>query len=129
MTETIKSIEEVEGYIDDNGGWDGYLVETSERKIRLLVDNGASCCENWGMVASEDDLGYFLGAELLRIDWTGPDLVKLVDVDPYDGDVMFVDFVTSVGVLQLAVYNAHNGYYGHYAKLVIDGEAVHEDTI
>ncbi len=134
MTETIKTISTVYGYRDaDWQTWDGYLVETSERKIRLLVDGGQNCCEDFGMItAAEDEIGYFIGAKLLRIDWTGPELTKHKDVEAIDleeGAVMFVDFVTNRGTLQLAVYNAHNGYYGHEAKLVIDGESVHEETL
>ena len=134
MTETIKTISTVYGYRDaDWQTWDGYLVETSERKIRLLVDSTQDCCEAWGMVtAAEDEPGYFIGAKLVRIDWTGTDLTKhedVADLDLDEGGVMFVDFVTNRGTLQLAVYNSHNGYYGHYAKLVIDGAAVLEETL
>jgi hypothetical protein len=124
--ETIMAVDEVTGFKHDGDNtWDGFKVTTDKRVILLLVGDGQSCCEDWGMVASEDDVTSFMGAKLLRINWTNPALSKKLDVDAItvdEGQVMFVDFETSQGVLQLAVYNCHNGYYGHAAILVIDGD-------
>ncbi len=130
--ETIMAIDEVECFKHGDHTWDGFKVTTNKRVILLLVADGQNCCEVWGMVASEDDVTSFIGAKLLCINWTGKDLVKrgYVDkIDYCDGDVMFVDFETSQGVLQLAVYNCHNGYYGHVAILVIDGDQKLEEHL
>lgn len=44
----------------------------------------------------------------------------------YDGDVLFVDLITSEGVLQFVAYNAHNGEYGHHA--VVISNQIHYET-
>ena len=140
--ETIKSIKEVynfsiepvTGSNGDNGSrlgilqmlsivtgayseYDGYEISTDENQYYVLINNGQSCCENWGYLSSDDNLDYFVGAELIEVKLT--DVVlnqKVVEESNYYGDgdgIQFVDFVTDKGVLQLAVYNSHNGYYGH----------------
>ena len=97
--------------------YDGYEISTDENQYYVLINNGQSCCENWGYLSSDDNLDYFVGAELIEVKLT--DVVlnqKVVEESNYYGDgdgIQFVDFVTDKGVLQLAVYNSHNGYYGH----------------
>ena len=64
----------------------------------------------------------FIGAELLDIKVVDTALnVESVKKElPYGhdgGDTMFVNLETDKGTLQLAVYNDHNGYYGHSAIL------------
>ena len=128
------SIEPVTGSNGDNGSrlgilqmlsivtgayseYDGYEISTDENQYYVLINNGQSCCENWGYLSSDDNLDYFVGAELIEVKLT--DVVlnqKVVEESNYYGDgdgIQFVDFVTDKGVLQLAVYNSHNGYYGH----------------
>jgi hypothetical protein len=46
-----------------------------------------------------------------------------------EGGIQFVDFVTDKGVFQLAVYNAHNGYYGHGILVAKDDEILLNDTL
>lgn len=112
---------------------DGYKVETERETFHVLIDNGQSCCESWGYFASEDDLNPFIGSELLEIELTDTVLSKqkLEESDYYDGDggIQFVDFKTSAGTFQLAVYNGHNGYYGHGIIVARDSEIILEDTL
>jgi hypothetical protein len=112
MAEVIKKIEE----IDDN--WEGFQVHTSDRVIRVVIDNDQSCCESWGHLASEDDLQQFVGAELLGVE--SVDTAMNTKTDPGDideGTVSFVNFNTNRGKFQLAVYDSHNGYYGHSVEI------------
>lgn len=133
--EIIKSIEEVEGVeLEDGDQWgpstyDGYKVVTSERELFIVVNDFQGCCESWGMVSSEDDTQSFVGAELLQMNWVDVARKKHFDVDVYDGEVMFIDLETSKGLLQLAVYNCHNGYYGHTAFIKIGNDVVMSDCI
>lgn len=118
----------------------GFQIETTEQVITLAIDDESSCCEHWGYFLTEDDTEKFVGAELrgVRItdtnrstrqffrgwgnepiggstgeyDWNDD---KQVSVD--GGDVLFVDIETDRGVLQFVAYNAHNGYYGHEARV------------
>lgn len=123
--EKILEINEVEDVKVDGeyGSYDGYEVVTDKQKIRLLIDNGQNCCEDWGYFISEDDLEDFIDSNLLEIKLTDTALntEKYKESIGYgldDGDVMFVDLVTDNGSLQFAAYNVHNGYYGHEALVV-----------
>jgi hypothetical protein len=126
MKEKILSVHEVR-----QKGWDGYLIKTTKQEIKLLIDNEQCCCESWGYFLSEDDFEDFIGAELLDIKLTDTELKKglfkkecrlpySIDMESelFSGGIMFVDLVTSKGVLQFTAYNVHNGYYGHDAKIV-----------
>ena len=134
MPETITAIDPLELPHDyDAHRWSdeaGFRVTTTEQQIDLLITDEQSCCESWGYFLTEDDTTKFIGAELrgVRItdtnrstkqfapsfdgDYDNPDKVWLSD-----GDVMFVDIETDRGILQFVAYNAHNGYYGHTARV------------
>lgn len=158
MLGIIKSIEEVYNItikpsktIDGKGGrlglaqminavcgWvanmDGYKVETDKHVYYVLIDNGQSCCESWGYISSEDDYSQFINAKLLEVNLTDKALNKkyVEDSEYYDGTeggIQFVDFVTDRGVFQLAVYNAHNGYYGHGILIAKDNEVLLEEVL
>ena len=94
----------------------GYVVKTEEGDIKLLINNGQSCCEDWGYYWSSDTFEDFIGEDLLSIDLVDNALVKTSDV-PLDalnaGGALFINLNTSFGVLQFVMYNSHNGYYGH----------------
>jgi len=114
--ETILKIEET-----TFEGKDGFVITTSEQQIRLGIDNGQCCCENWGYFMSEDDTSDFIGAKLIDVKITDT-LLKPNDEfdvnDMYEGDVMFVNVETDKGLLQFVAYNEHNGYYGHEACVI-----------
>lgn len=107
----------------------GYAIHTkygrAEPVVYLAIDSYQSCCENWGYFMSNDDLEYFVGAELLKVkitstakDTTIIGLDNRINGYLDGGDVMFVDLETNRGVLQFTAYNAHNGYYGHSAYII-----------
>ena len=114
----------------------GYIITTTEQVIKLLIDDEGQCCENWGYFMSEDDINDFVGADLLDIKITDTELREglleqhELDVNDrwFEGGVMFVDIITSNGVLQFVAYNEHNGYYGHEAK-VISKHLNHEEYL
>lgn len=112
---------------------DGYKIETENHTYYVLIDNGQSCCENWGYFSSEDDLSLFIGNDLIEVRLTDTALNQIVvDKSGYyedAGGIQFVDFVTDKGVFQLAVYNAHNGYYGHGIIVAKDEEILLNDTL
>lgn len=118
MNEKIVSIEEI---LDMGEKWckqDGFRITTNHQKIELLIDSDQQCCENWGYFLSEDDIQRFVGADLLGVTVTDTERNKEKHVELYEGDALFVDIETSVGVLQFVAYNEHNGYYGHRATVV-----------
>lgn len=112
---------------------DGYRVETDQHIFHVLIDNYQSCCESWGYLSSEDDFQQFIDAELLEVRLTDTALKqKVVDESDYYNDaggIQFVDFVTDRGIFQLAVYNGHNGYYGHGIVVAKDSEVLLSDTL
>lgn len=124
--EKIKAIREVHGLKvapNDYTTFEGFEIETSQQKIHVLVADQGNCCESWGHVSTPDDLKEFLGANLRKIEVVDTALNKKEwdTQHPYgldEGGVIFVNFETSRGLFQLAVYNSHNGCYGHTAKLI-----------
>ena len=110
---------------------DGYKVTTKDHAFLVLIDNGQSCCESWGYMASEDKLDDFIGANLREVTLTDTALktMKMDDVYIGDGGIQFVNFETSRGTLQLAVYNGHNGYYGHGIIVAIDDKIICDNTL
>lgn len=121
------------GNISGVSDMDGYKVTTNKHTVQVLIDNGQSCCENWGYFASEDDLSSFIGSELREVNLTDTALntSKVEESGYYDdgGGIQFVDFVTSQGTFQLAVYNAHNGYYGHGIVVARDNDILLTETV
>ncbi len=121
--EIIESIEELNGHKFDEdhySSYDGFKVKTNKQEIYMVINNGQSCCEDWGSIIVNDDDKYFLGAELTSIekvdDSLNPNKISSNSGDEYwsnEKNIMFININTNKGTLQLAVYNQHNGYYSH----------------
>lgn len=129
----IKNIEVITNLKLDYSEMDGYKIETDQHTFHVLIDSYQDCCEIWGYFSSEDDLKSFAGAELREVNLTDKALntKELEDSGYYDGEggIQFVDFVTDKGILQLAVYNGHNGYYGHGILVVKDDKILLSKTL
>jgi len=126
--EKIKSIKEAEFTAKAASGsyevdYSGFIVTTDKQEIKVGIENEQLCCEAWGYIISEDNLEDFVGAVLAEVYLTDTALKTYEDL-PEEGDLfhlsdcMFVNFVTSAGLLQFVAYNEHNGYYGHDAVVV-----------
>jgi hypothetical protein len=126
--------------------YEGYKIITTLHEYFILISSFQECCESWGYFVSEDDVSDFIGKELDEIVLTNTELeTKRLGDNPYvkalkdDGgwnytkeasEIQFVDFKFSDGcVLQFAVYNAHNGYYGHPIYVVKDGKTIFEGEL
>ena len=129
--ETILKIKEIDNWKenkDDCQGFDGWKIKTNKQNIKLLISNEQCCCEGFGIISTEDNLKDFIGAELFGISTTDTDLrTELIknneDLQYMDeGDFIFINFKTSKGDFQLAVYNSHNGYYGHTVLIKMNGK-------
>lgn len=120
MSNKIQSIEEIKDYKPESEYWgyDGYAIKTEGDSIYILISNMQSCCESWGYLASDDKFEQYIDAELLKLEVVSEDKA-IIDVgDMYEGGAIFVNVETSLGLLQFAVYNAHNGYYGHTVRII-----------
>lgn len=96
----------------------GYEVVTDKQTIEIKIDNSHQCCETWGFFSTNDNISDFIGADLYDVYLTDGQYTKVLDEDGdelYGAETMFITLNTSRGPLQLAVYNDHNGYYGHTA--------------
>lgn len=120
----IKSVEDFDlGKPSDWYKYEGFIIKTESDLSYVLIDNCGQCCESWGYFEDNDeDLSYYVGAELLSMEVIDEDLInhKMIKayskdghIDVYDGGAVFVNVNTSKGSFQLSVYNSHNGYYGH----------------
>ena len=110
------------------GDMDGWIVTTDQQEIKIGIDNGQSCCEDWGYFSSEDNLEDYVGANLLSINLVDSALnvSKLEDLAYVDKEsCVFVNIETSVGTFQLTVYNEHNGYYSH--RVIVDSRQLEEE--
>lgn len=115
---------------------DGYRIKTSDAgDVLVCIDDGQSCCERYGYFSSDDDLNQYVGANLNDIELVDTALkvesLKENDLEyGFDGGgIQFVNFKTSKGTFQLAVYNAHNGYYGHGILVAVGENIIHQDTL
>ncbi len=118
----------------------GFQIVTTAQTITLAIDDEADCCEQWGYLLTEDDTAKFIGEELRGVAITDTnrshrrfptgweDTGDENDIHLDSGDVMFVDIETSRGILQFVAYNAHNGYYGHEAR-VSSTQLTHSATL
>ena len=115
--------------------FDGWIVKTSLHEFFLGVSDYESCCESWGTVSSDDDPKALIGQELIDIELTdtalevGSIAIKEQIAGLDEGGIQFMTLKTAVGDFQIAVYNAHNGYYGHEVMAVKDGEPIFEGCI
>lgn len=122
--EKILKIEEATWAEGDSkySSMEGYLITTDQQEIKIGISNGQSCCENAGYLTTNDNIQDFVGAEILGIKLTDTALNTQMIKDKFEygfdaGDIVFVDINTNKGTLQLAVYNSHNGYYGHSIEI------------
>ena len=124
MIETILKIEKAvfKRSEETYGNYDGCIITTDKQVIKTGVEDGQWCCENYGVMTSEDDLNDYMGSQLLSIHLVDTELNKKKWVDKfgnYDDEVsaMFINIETSNGTFQIVLYNEHNGYYGHEAYI------------
>ena len=123
-------IKNIEVFFDKRrGGWrfDGYKISTTNGVIEIAVESFQNCCENWGYISSNDNFSDFCGVEILEIKYTQKidEVLETITMQLSKKDVeldniYFITFETSKGTLQFAVYNEHNGSYGHYCYVSCD---------
>lgn len=126
MKEIIREIIELPHFKESEDDWssyEGFKVVTNHREIIMVISDSSSCCEVWGYFWLNDHVGDFIGEELKQIDIVDNTLDKKkfdekTDGGLYEGEAMFINFETSKGTLQFTLYNSHNGYYGHTAKVI-----------
>jgi hypothetical protein len=96
---------------------EGLKIITDKGDIILVMDQYSKCCENCGadFLETPDDIIKYIGATLILVGDTNDCELN----DSVDNNETQLKIVTTVGVLQYAVYNAHNGNYGHSTFLQV----------
>lgn len=113
-----------ETFFSDIRRYEGFEIQTeNEKRYLILVDNEPEYDENCGYICLNDDTKEFVGKEISKIEVTRMDdsrqellkeKVQFKDFFECQVYAVFVDFLMVDGtVLQFAIYNEHNGYYGH----------------
>ena len=143
MKRIIKSINHKDNYhipgSDRFDRYDGVLIEYEDGTASFFgIKDGQQCCESYGYISWQEDTDFndYIGAEVRNIsfvessgnkefiDWIGDNGIGTgIDIN----DCMFFDVETNKGDLNFAVYNHHNGYYGHrvwYAEITPEKFAV-----
>lgn len=134
MKEIIQKVNEAE-WKHEEYEYSGYEVVTNLHTYRFGIEDYTQCCESWGYITSEDEFDRFIGKELVEVDTTDKYSVTKSMLREENGGVeleelVFVTFKLSDGdVLQFAVYNQHNGYYGHSIGFWIDDNREISDSI
>jgi hypothetical protein len=131
MLGVIQSIEEVSKLkICGLSDMSGYKVSTDQHTFYVLIEEFPTCCEDYGYFSAEDNLSYYIGSELREVTLTDTarKTMTIEDENYFKDSIQFVDFMTTQGVFQIAVYNVdENGNYGHTILLAKDEEIV--DTL
>ncbi len=133
MKETILRITEVfDRRRDNTGTYDGYDVVTSKRTLFLGISNSQQCCERWGYLTTPDDPNEFVGAELIAVNLFGESISgkrEQVNFESEDTNAEFINVETDRGTLQFALYNYHNGYYGHTCVVFSDEQELLQSRV
>lgn len=101
-----------------------YLSDMDELKFvfedgsaMTIADEGQSCCEHRYM-RTDDDLSEYVGAKLI-----GGEIKQAPSIqEEYEEhEVQFLEIQTSKGVFTMASHNEHNGYYGGFWVVAMEG--------
>lgn len=134
---TILDIKEVDNVILKNNKYKtfcGYKITTTQDNYYLLIEDGQQCCECWGYISSDEDLTKYIGKKLVSIDVIDDGYNKVMDIlkEVYAEECLCV-FINlrfeDMSELQFAVYNSHNGYYGHDVCFAKNKEILYEDCL
>ena len=126
-------IMEIRELMEFEGGG-GYRIATDRTVIEFGISTCHQCCERWGYFSSDDDLGRFVGKEISDIElYSEKEGSYGIPEDAEDlecGGICFITVrLTDGDSFQLAVYNAHNGYYGHDIWVRVGDEGILADEI
>lgn len=110
---------------------EGFRIKTEKHELKLLISAFQECCERWGYATANENTEDYIGAEYLGYDtiysddvWKNADKDTVENLNDDEARLLFLNVKTSKGTLDFTVYNAHNGFYGHSAYLIIDDKFI-----
>ena len=143
MKRIIKSISHKDSYhipgSDRFDRYDGVLIEYEDGTASFFgIKDGQQCCESYGYISWQEDTDFndYIGAEVRNISFVedsgNKEFIGWIAGESIDINCcMFFDVKTDKGDLNFAVYNEHNGYYGHrvwYAEIEYPDESTVVDS-
>ncbi len=108
------------------------LIERTDNGYRIgqyileETDFDTQCCEIHG-IEPQGDIDYFQDAEVISVRHA-PVVNLTKEVHEYDHK-LFIDFITSKGVLTFVCYNRHNGYYTHRFEVRMEDDTILEEVL
>lgn len=109
-----------ENLFDDNIG---LILIFKNNQIHLLLDSIQSCCEDFGMdIGSLKNFADFKSkrCNILDVHWNLHNSENGMHLDTATFDIVY-ECANEVNVLEIMLFNYHNGYYRHELTLVWDG--------
>ena len=96
--------------IDNEYCWLGYKILTNDtsKNITCKISNTQYCCETYG-VFCKNNLDDFIGAEYEKIEISEKTKEECGETETS----IKILIHTSKGVIEIILYNQHNGYYSH----------------
>ena len=133
MKEIIKEIKQDIFYHKTR--YEGFIIKTNKQVIQVGIEESQQCCECSGYLTTNDNINYFLEAELKEIIEVDEYFnTKEFDVKAFEAgfymentQMIFINFNTNKGTLQFIAYNEHNGYYSHNVFLSSTQLKIDED--
>lgn len=123
---SIESIIQDHPTTNDGERYIGTLIKLNDGdEISLYITRFSICCETWGWYVTDDISNFQLtrdysGADVTGVEWHGlgqiQDKSLLCEDHPLlaeECNNACIEVKTTMGVLYLVVWCAHNGYYPH----------------
>lgn len=105
---------------------DGVKVDfDNDKSLVFGISTGQDCCEEWGYISQVDneDVTNYIGAKIRSIEIVDHYVsTQLEEIGVCETDCYFLNVMTTKGELNFAVYNIHNGYYGHRVTMKYDNK-------
>lgn len=125
-----KRIKSIDVFYESDNEEGVQIILSDGTEVLFTISNHQRCCEEWGYISAigDEDAQNFVGAAVQDISVVyGEDKYLTeyfrdhnISVD----DAYFIRVETDQGDLEFAVYNEHNGYYGHHVQLKIGNNKV-----
>lgn len=105
---------------------DGVKIDFDNDKSLIFgISNDQDCYEEWVYISQfdDEDVANHIGAKIRSIEIVDHYVsTQLEEIGACETDCYFLNVMTTKGELNFAVYNIHNGYYGHRVTMKYDNK-------
>lgn len=103
---------------------DGVKIDfDNDKSLVFGISHDQDCCEEWvyNSQVDNEDVSNYIGAKIHSIEIVDYYVsTQLEEIGACETDCYFLNVMTTKGELNFAVYNIHNGYYGHRVTMKYD---------